>query len=190
VAVDGAGNVYIADTGNNAIKKWTAASEQRDAIGILVSFPDGGVAQVCIIAYWRGGGRRDGQCLYRRRPACLQMAQQSVQELPRAFVDPTTRLETGAAGSGCIARGVARHGESAAARSLPSPATTVADHHRLSPTAWWSFSFAVNTGRQSHGAYHVARTNHCRHAGWPSFFSRHNRALEGRRLAAIASCWL
>jgi len=26
LAVDGAGNVYIADTSNNAIKKWTAAS--------------------------------------------------------------------------------------------------------------------------------------------------------------------
>ena len=29
VAVDGAGNVYIADYGNNAIKEWTAASRHR-----------------------------------------------------------------------------------------------------------------------------------------------------------------
>ncbi len=27
VAVDGAGNVYIADTGNNKLEKWTAASQ-------------------------------------------------------------------------------------------------------------------------------------------------------------------
>jgi DNA-binding beta-propeller fold protein YncE len=34
VAVDGAGNVYIADTGNNAIKKWNAASQ---TVSTLVS---------------------------------------------------------------------------------------------------------------------------------------------------------
>ena len=55
VAVDGAGNVYIADTYNNAIKEWMAAS---NTVTTLVS---SGLNS----ALWRGGGRR-GQCLYRR----------------------------------------------------------------------------------------------------------------------------
>ena len=42
MAVDGAGNVYIADTGNNAIKEWVAAS---NTVTTLVSsgliFPHG-----------------------------------------------------------------------------------------------------------------------------------------------------
>jgi hypothetical protein len=33
VAVDGAGNVYIADTGQQAIKEWTAANGNRDHFG-------------------------------------------------------------------------------------------------------------------------------------------------------------
>ena len=37
VAVDGSGNVYIADTGNNAIKEWVAAS---NTVTTLVSSVD------------------------------------------------------------------------------------------------------------------------------------------------------
>ena len=42
VAVDGAGNVYIADTGNNAIKKWTAASNTvTTLVSSGLSYPTG-----------------------------------------------------------------------------------------------------------------------------------------------------
>ena len=34
VAVDGAGNVYIADTGDSAIKKWTAANNTVTTLGV------------------------------------------------------------------------------------------------------------------------------------------------------------
>ena len=55
VAVDGAGNVYIADTGNNAIKEWNAATQHGHHPGLLgAEWP-----------VWRGGGRR-GQRLHRR----------------------------------------------------------------------------------------------------------------------------
>ena len=55
VAVDGAGNVYIADTFHNAIKEWVAAS--NTVITLVSSGFD--------LTLWRGGGWR-GQCLHRR----------------------------------------------------------------------------------------------------------------------------
>ena len=41
VAVDGAGDVYIADTGNNAIKEWTAAGGLTTLVGTGLSGPTG-----------------------------------------------------------------------------------------------------------------------------------------------------
>jgi DNA-binding beta-propeller fold protein YncE len=80
VAVDGAGNVYIAD--GNTIKKWTAA---RNTVTPLVASglwnPYGvavdGAGNVYIADYFNN----------------------AIKELPRAFVDPTARLEGPAAGS-------------------------------------------------------------------------------------------
>ena len=55
VAVDGAGNVYIADTRQQRDQEWTAAN---NTVTTLVA---SGLNQ----PWWRGGGWR-GQCLYRR----------------------------------------------------------------------------------------------------------------------------
>ena len=42
MAVDGSGNVYIADTGNNAIKEWNAATQNGQHPGLLgAESPDG-----------------------------------------------------------------------------------------------------------------------------------------------------
>ena len=55
VAVDGSGNVYIADTYNSAIKEWNAATGQvTTLVSSGLNYPS-----------WRGGGRF-GQRLYRR----------------------------------------------------------------------------------------------------------------------------
>ncbi len=82
VAVDGAGNVYIADTGNNAIKQWTPAnntmtilvsSNLSNPLGVAVD----GSGNVYIADSWND----------------------EVKEVTHAFVDPTPRLEKGNAGS-------------------------------------------------------------------------------------------
>jgi DNA-binding beta-propeller fold protein YncE len=45
VAVDGPGNVYIADNGNNAIKEWTVASNTvTTLVGMGLNLHPGGVA--------------------------------------------------------------------------------------------------------------------------------------------------
>ena len=53
VAVDGAGNVYMADYANNAIKKWTAATNTVTTLVVLGTELSLG-----------GGGGSCGQCLY------------------------------------------------------------------------------------------------------------------------------
>jgi DNA-binding beta-propeller fold protein YncE len=81
-AVDGAGNVYIADANNNAIKKWTAANSN---VTTLVSsglyHPDDvavdGAGNVYIADSWNS----------------------LIKELPYAFIDPTPKLESMAAGN-------------------------------------------------------------------------------------------
>ena len=44
VAVDGAGNVYIADTGNNAIEQWMVASNTLNTLVATGLFSPSGVA--------------------------------------------------------------------------------------------------------------------------------------------------
>jgi DNA-binding beta-propeller fold protein YncE len=82
VAVDGSGNVYIADSNNNAIKRWTAAD---NTVTTLVSTglnqPDGVAVD--------GSGN-----VY-----IADSSNSAIKEVPRAFVDPTARLESAAAGS-------------------------------------------------------------------------------------------
>jgi len=82
IAVDGAGNVYIADCLNNAIKKWTAAS---NTVTTLVS---SGLNQPFGVAVDGAG--------------TVYVANQvgnAIEKLPRAFVDPTPKLEGPSAGT-------------------------------------------------------------------------------------------
>ncbi len=83
VAVDGAGNVYIADMAYPAINKWTAASNTLTTLfsSAGLNTPTGvavdGAGNLYIADYGNG----------------------IIEELPRAFVDPTPRSETAGAGS-------------------------------------------------------------------------------------------
>jgi hypothetical protein len=82
VAVDGAGNVYIADWGHNSIKKWTAANNTVTALasGLFYS------TDVAV------DGAGNVYIVY----------ESSLRELPHAFVDPTPKLESLAAGSDAL----------------------------------------------------------------------------------------
>ena len=82
VAVDGAGNVYIADTFNGAIKKWTAAN---NTVTTLVFT---GLNRPESVAVDSSGN------VY-----IADSNNNAVKELPRAFVDPTGKLEAPAAGN-------------------------------------------------------------------------------------------
>ncbi len=82
VAVDGSGNVFITDTGNQAIKEWLAAS---NTVTTLVS--SGLLAPKSVAADGSGN-------LY-----IANGYTNGVEELPRAFVDPTAKTETASGGS-------------------------------------------------------------------------------------------
>jgi DNA-binding beta-propeller fold protein YncE len=85
VAVDGAGNVYIADTGNSAVKEWSAAG---NTVSTLLS---SGLNQ----PYGLAVDAADNIYLADTRD-------NAVKEQPRAFVDPTTKLEYAVAGSDAL----------------------------------------------------------------------------------------
>jgi hypothetical protein len=81
VAVDGAGNVYIADSNNNAIKEWTAANNTVTTLAASgLSYP----IRVAVDAA--------------RNVYVADWGNNAIKELPRAFVDPTGKLEGLAAG--------------------------------------------------------------------------------------------
>ena len=82
VAVDMAGNLYIANTSNNNIKKWAVAT---NGVATLIS---SGLSQPSGVAVDAGGN------LY-----IADTGNSAIKELPRAFVDPTTRAEGVSAGS-------------------------------------------------------------------------------------------
>jgi len=81
VAVDGAGNVYIADTYNNAIKKCIAASGSVITLVSSVLYDPSAVAV-------------DGK----GNVYICDTGNGAIEELPYAFVDPTPKLESLAAG--------------------------------------------------------------------------------------------
>ena len=85
VAVDGAGNVYIANSGNNAMVEWLAASNSVTPL----AFP--GLNHPIGVAVDGTGNLYVGDS-----------GNNALKELPSAFVDPTPRLETGAAGSDAL----------------------------------------------------------------------------------------
>jgi DNA-binding beta-propeller fold protein YncE len=86
LAVDGAGNVYTAETGDNyAIKEWSAAS---NTVTTLVS---SGLAQPQGVAVDGTGNVYIANTL-----------DNAIKELPYAFVDPSDRLESLAAGNDAL----------------------------------------------------------------------------------------
>ena len=85
VAVDGGGNVFIADIGNNAIEEWVAAS---NSVATLVT---------------PGSGESFGVAVDAVRNVYIACdANNAIKELPRAFVDPTPKWEGAQAGSDAL----------------------------------------------------------------------------------------
>ena len=87
MAVDGAGNVYIADTSNNAIKEWNAATNTvTTLVSSGLSYPSGvavdGAGNVYIADTYNS----------------------AIKELPRAFVAGRRSAKTAAAGSDACCR--------------------------------------------------------------------------------------
>ncbi len=128
VAVDGAGNVYIADTGNNAIKEWSpvnsnvttlVSSGLTSPVGVAVD--GGGNVYIAGSGYgsvkeWWAASNTVTPLVSSALPSIDCVAVDGVgnvfignsgtsgnfMELPRAFVDPTPRLEGPAAGSDAL----------------------------------------------------------------------------------------
>jgi sugar lactone lactonase YvrE len=167
VAVDVAGNVYIADTGNNFIAEWTAASDSlTPLVSSGLSFPDGVAVDGAGNVYIANSGYNDiekwsatnnGVTVLVPGVSSVGLAvdvtgnvyfingdNNAVQELPCAFVDPTARLENGAAGTDALPVVLP------ATENLRGPFTPTSDQPWLaisgSTNGVVSFSFAANTG--------------------------------------------
>ena len=85
VAVDGSGNVYIADTGNSAVKKWSVAD------GATTTLVGSGLNNPRGVAVDEAGN------VY-----IADSDNSVIEELPRAFVDPTPRVEPYTAGTDAL----------------------------------------------------------------------------------------
>jgi hypothetical protein len=85
VAVDGSGNVYVADEGSNAIKKWQAAAGQLTTLVPGLAFAAGVAVDGSGSVYFVDAGNR------------------TVQELPQAFVPDAAIRERAPAGSDALA---------------------------------------------------------------------------------------
>ncbi len=81
VAVDGSGNVYVADAIDGVIKKWTATT------GTVTTLVSSGLKNSAGVAVDGAGN------VY-----VADQGNNAIKELPRAFVDPTPKTETAAAG--------------------------------------------------------------------------------------------
>jgi len=82
IAVDGAGNVYIANTSSHNIRKWTAATDLvTTIIGSGLLSPNGVAVDAAGSIY------------------VANSSGNSIRELPRAFVDTTTRFVASTSGS-------------------------------------------------------------------------------------------
>jgi DNA-binding beta-propeller fold protein YncE len=127
VAVDGSGNVYIADYGDSAMKEWTAAN---NTVTTLVSSGLNGP----------GGPAVDGSGnLY-----IADSGNNAIKELPSAFVNPTGRLESVAAGNDALPVVLP------ASENLLAPFTPTSDQSWLAISGITngivSFSFTANAG--------------------------------------------
>jgi DNA-binding beta-propeller fold protein YncE len=115
VAVDGGGNVYIADSGTNAIKKWTAANNTvTTLVSSGLSSPNGVAVDTAGNIYIADTGNK------------------AIKELPRAFVDPTARLESTDPGSDALPM------------VLPATANLLAPFAPTSDQPWLTISGIVN----------------------------------------------
>jgi DNA-binding beta-propeller fold protein YncE len=127
VAVDGSGNVFINDTANFAIKKWTAANNSVSTLLSPTFSPPVGVAV-------DGTGN-----LY-----IANANYTTLEELPNAFVDPSARSESAAAGNDSLPEVLP------ATQNLLPPFAPTSDQGWLNITGITngvvSFSFAANTG--------------------------------------------
>jgi hypothetical protein len=138
VAVDGGGNVYIADTGHNAIKEWSVLN---NTVTTLVS---SGLSNPYGVAV-------DGA----NNVYIADTSDNAIKESPYAFVDPTAKLEGLAAGSDILPV------------VLPATANLLGTFAPTSDQTWLSitgvangvvnFAFTANSG--------PARTAHIRLLG-------------------------
>jgi len=126
-AVDGAGNVYVADSDNSVIEKWTAAS------GTLTTLVSSGLNQPFGVAVDVTGN------VY-----IADANDNAIKELPYAFVDPTARMESSAAGTDALPVVLP------AAENLLGPFAPTSDQSWLTLSGITngivSFSFPANTG--------------------------------------------
>jgi len=126
VAVDGAGNVYIADSGNNAIKEWSPAT---GTVATLVVSGLNGPVGVAV----DGAGN----------VFIADTGNNAIKELPRAFVDPTAKLEPPAAGTDALPVVMP------ATENLAGPFAPISDSAWLTITGVTngvvSFAFTANT---------------------------------------------
>ncbi len=127
VAVDGAGNVYSANTGDDMVLKWTAASDKVSAlVSAGLNSPEGlavdGAGNVYI----------------------ADTSDNAIKEVPYAFVDPGTRLESGVAGADSLPAVLP------ATENLLGPFTPTSDQSWLtvkgSTNGVVSFAFTANPG--------------------------------------------
>jgi streptogramin lyase len=86
VAVDGAGNIYVAPAGSHGIEEWMAASDTLATIGSR--YPTTFLSGVAVD--------------HLGNVYIADIANTSISEVPYAFVDPTPRFESGAAGSDAL----------------------------------------------------------------------------------------
>jgi sugar lactone lactonase YvrE len=169
VAVDGAGNVYIADSGNSAIKKWTVASESVSTLIAMGSGYISGVAvdgkgNVCVadtnnlvIEEWIAASNTLVSVVSSGLNGLSSVAvggpgnvyytdteNRLVGELPYAFVDPSPRLESLAAGNDSLPVVLP------VTQNLQPPFAPTSDQAWLTITGISngvvSFSFTSNTG--------------------------------------------
>jgi streptogramin lyase len=167
VAVDGAGNVYIADTGHGAIKKWTAAnSNVTTLVSSNLNSPQGvavdGAGNVYIadafnsaIKEWTAANNTVTtlvSSLYSFGVAVdstgnvyiPDFSSEAIKEVPRAFVDPSARLEGLAAGNDALPVVLP------ATENLLAPFAPTSDQPWLTISGITngvvSFSFTANTG--------------------------------------------
>jgi DNA-binding beta-propeller fold protein YncE len=127
VAVDASGNVYIADTFNSSIEKWSVATSNLTVLlSVDLSLPEG-------IALDSAGN------IY-----IADSFDDVVKELPHAFLDPTARVESAAAGSDTLPVVLAATAE------LDGPFAPVSDQAWLTidsvNNGVTGFSFSENQG--------------------------------------------
>ncbi len=166
VAVDGAGNVYIANAGSGEIDQWTAASSNVATLVSGLNYPDGvavdGAGNVYIAN--RGGSEIDKWPATNGLVSTLvpglsaggmavdgtgnlffvNVDNNTVEELPYAFVDPTAKSESAVAGQDVLPVVLP------ATENLLGPLSPTSDQAWLtingSTNGVVSFSFAANPG--------------------------------------------